>query len=187
MAKSQRGGEHIEEALRDARGDQDDRGHDPQGTPMVASDMVDWENYFQEPVNLPAPEARPGYVNRWIRVGLHGEDDPANYSKSLRKGWKPLRTDSVAPEFAPMVQKHGEHAGVISAHGMILCERPKPIDDMEKEFLRRRTRQQTQAITRDLEQIEDPKSMPVSIEMRSEIRRGGRIPRVQPPDSDVQP
>lgn len=176
---------HMDESLLNERGDQDDRGHMREGEPMIASEMATWENYFQEPVNLHAPPARPGYVQRWIRVGIQNNDDPSNYAKAMRKGWKPRRMDDVGEEFEPMVAKHGEFAGVIVSHGCVLCERPVAVDALEKEYIRRRTLQQSQAVTYDLERIEDQKAMPVSIEMRTQVQRGSRRPPVQPPDADA--
>ena len=41
------------------------------------------------PSRLEAPEAPAGYVHRWIRVAMRGEEDKMNVNTKLREGWEP--------------------------------------------------------------------------------------------------
>lgn len=177
---------HADDQVSAERTDGDDRGFEADAA-LIQSDEAyasDMEKFFASPMNLPEVPPRPGYVHRWIRTAIKSEDDPANLAKSQRKGWRPVRMDAVGPELAPLAAKHGDLAGVISVHGLILCERPVEIDQMEKDFLRRKTDTQTRSITGELETLEH-KDMPVSVQMKDRVQRGGRKPRVLPADAEA--
>ena len=45
------------------------------------------------PSRLDAPPAPAGYVHRWIRVAMRGEEDKTNVFSKLREGWEPVRAD----------------------------------------------------------------------------------------------
>ena len=47
------------------------------------------------PSRLDAPEAPAGYVHRWIRTAMRGEDDKTNVHAKLREGWEPVRLKSI--------------------------------------------------------------------------------------------
>jgi hypothetical protein len=38
---------------------------------------------------LEAPEARPGFSQRWIATMVLGQETPTNVAKRLREGWQP--------------------------------------------------------------------------------------------------
>jgi hypothetical protein len=50
------------------------------------------------PSRLDAPAPPTGYVHRWIRVAMRGEDDKINVHQKLREGWEPVRSDEY-PDF----------------------------------------------------------------------------------------
>ena len=41
------------------------------------------------PSHLSAPPAPDGFVHRWIRVAMRGEEDKMNVNAKLREGWEP--------------------------------------------------------------------------------------------------
>jgi hypothetical protein len=47
------------------------------------------------PSHLAAPDAPDGYVHRWIRVAMRGEEDKMNVNSKLREGWEPVRQTSI--------------------------------------------------------------------------------------------
>lgn len=177
---------HAEDAIQRERSDGDDRGFEA-ADDLIRSDeaaVTEMEKFFAAPTNLPYVEPRPGYVLRWIRTAIGGNDDPANLAKAQRKGWRPVRLDAVGPDLAPLAAKHGDLAGAITVHGLVLCERLAEVDAVEKSFLRRKTDTQTRSITGELETLEH-KDMPVSVHMKDRIQRGGRKPRVLAPDAEA--
>ena len=47
------------------------------------------ETAWKPPALLDAPEARPGYVQRWVATSIQGKDTPDNVYKRMREGWEP--------------------------------------------------------------------------------------------------
>ena len=45
------------------------------------------------PVCFEAPPAPEGFVHRWVRTAIRGEDDKTNLHARLREGWEPVRAD----------------------------------------------------------------------------------------------
>ena len=45
------------------------------------------------PQRLEAPDPPVGYVQRWIRISMRGEEDKTNVYAKLREGWEPVRAD----------------------------------------------------------------------------------------------
>ena len=75
------------------------------------------------PSHLEAPEAPPGYVHRWIRVAMRGEEDKMNVNSKLREGWEPVRKDEYPDYEAPTIDE-GRYEGVIGQGGLMLCRIP---------------------------------------------------------------
>lgn len=179
MAKntSARSAGHMDEDSREERASKDERMQETNPDPALFSEHVD-DDAWKSPMNLTAPPPRPGYTQRWVRVAVQSEADVTNLAKSFRQGFRPRRIDSVEDPSAYSSISHGEHAGVIGVHGMILCERPVAVDQRHRDYLRQLTDHQTRAVTSDLEKIEH-KDMPITIEMTSRTERGKR-PKVAP-------
>ena len=78
---------------------------------------------WSPPSLLDAPEPPEGYVYRWIRESMAGQQDQANMSKRIREGWEPvMATDH--PDFEAPSYDDGKHAGVIGVGGLILAKMP---------------------------------------------------------------
>ncbi len=75
------------------------------------------------PSHLAAPEAPPGFVHRWIRVAMRGEEDKMNVNAKLREGWEPVRKDEYPNYEAPVIDD-GRYEGVIGQGGLMLCRIP---------------------------------------------------------------
>ena len=48
------------------------------------------------PSMLEAPPAPEGFVHRWVRTAIRGEDDKTNLHARLREGWEPVRADELS-------------------------------------------------------------------------------------------
>jgi hypothetical protein len=122
--------------------------------------------------NIPA---RDGYVQRWVRTKLRGEDDQNNIFRKINYGWKPRSLDSVPKgQFVPQVNLNGEN--VIGIHGMILMERPKALHDRQAAFNRKQADNQITAAKHNLFRVHNPGderliSAP-SMKMDSTVSRG---------------
>lgn len=169
---------HMDSELRDEREFTDVRMQTADPAVALRSEALE-DEFWKEPVNLVAPPSRPGYTQRWVRVAIQSVDDVSNLAKAYQQGWRPRTKDTIDELQKVPTIKHGEYAGVVGVHGMILMERPNELDEKHRAFIKRRTDHQARAITGELEAMEH-KDMPLSIEMRAKVQRGGRRPRIAP-------
>lgn len=89
-----------------------------------------------------APEPRPGMENRWIRVRLGEKDDPRNFEKKFREGWKPVSLDSVPSDLMPPTMNYGRFGAVVAVSDLVLCERPVEIGLSRKRYFAQRLARQ---------------------------------------------
>lgn len=124
------------------------------------------------PSHLDAPPAPDGYVHRWIRIAMRGEEDKTNVFSKLREGWEPVRADEYPDYQAPVID-NGKYAGVIGQGGLMLCRLPVETARERSEYYGLRTREQMQAVDQDLMKEQHP-SMPIHQNRQSRVSFGGR-------------
>ena len=136
-------------------------------TPRSAEsrDKVSRRKPWQPPSLLDAPPPPQGYVYRWIRESMIGQNDPANMSKRIREGWEPVRAEDHPDFEAPSIDE-GKHAGVIGVGGLILAKIPKETVDERRAYYQNVADQQIQAVDNDLMR-ESNQVMPISNPNRS--------------------
>ena len=125
---------------------------------------------WKPPANLEAPPPRPGYVQRWIRVSMRGEDDVSNIAQSFQEGWQPRRADTVENPTVPTIS-HGKYAGIIGVHGLILCEMPKETNDQRNAYYRNLAIRQNRAVSTELDKDSDP-DMPIEQTRKTQVIGG---------------
>lgn len=119
---------------------------------------------FEMPGMLAAPPPRPGFVQRWMRTHIKGENDPANSMRKSAVGWKPRKADTAPTGSCPTVS-YGSHGNVIGINGMILCERPEDLHKAHGRHVRSLTKAQQDAVDNDM--------------FREDFGRGARSPHVE--------
>lgn len=124
------------------------------------------------PSHLAAPTPPEGYVHRWIRVAMRGEEDKMNVHSKLREGWEPVRADSYPDYEAPVIDS-GRYEGVIGQGGLMLCRIPVETANERSAYYGLRTREQMQAVDQDLMKESHP-SMPIQQSRQSRVSFGGR-------------
>jgi len=124
------------------------------------------------PSHLAAPDAPEGFVHRWIRVAMRGEEDKMNVNSKLREGWEPVRKDEYPDYEAPTIDD-GRYAGVIGQGGLMLCRMPEQTARERNEYYGVRTREQMTAVDQDLMKEQHP-SMPIHNDRQSRVTFGGR-------------
>jgi len=124
------------------------------------------------PSRLDSPQAPEGYVHRWIRVAMRGEEDKTNVFSKLREGWEPVRADEYPDYQAPVIDE-GKYAGVIGQGGLMLCRIPIETARERSAYYGNRTREQMQAVDQDLMKESHP-SMPIHQSRQSRVSFGGR-------------
>jgi len=123
------------------------------------------------PSRLAAPDAPAGFVHRWIRTAMRGEDDKMNVNTKLREGWEPVRKDEYPDYEAPTIDE-GRFEGIIGQGGLMLCRIPVETAQERSEYYGNRTREQMVAVDQDLMKDQHP-SMPISNNRQSRVSFGG--------------
>ena len=124
------------------------------------------------PNRLQAPDAPDGYVHRWIRTEVRGEDDKTNVYTRLQEGWEPVRSDEYPDLDVPTIED-GKYAGMIGTGGLMLARIPEETVQERAEYFGTRTRQQMQAVDSDLMKEQHP-SMPITNDRQSRVTFGGQ-------------
>ena len=123
------------------------------------------------PSRLDAPDPPAGYVHRWIRTSMRGEEDKMNVNTKLREGWEPVRKDEYPDYEAPTIDE-GRWEGVIGQGGLMLCRIPVETAQERSAYYGTRTREQLAAVDQDLMKEQHP-SMPISNNRQSRVSFGG--------------
>ena len=126
---------------------------------------------WQPPQMLEAPNPPSGYVHRWIRVAMRGEEDKMNVHAKLREGWEPVRADEY-PDYEIPVIDSGKYQGVIGQGGLMLCRIPEETARERNEYYGSRSREQMTAVDQDLMKEQHP-SMPITNSRKSRVTFGG--------------
>jgi hypothetical protein len=127
---------------------------------------------WEPPQQLAAPEAPPGFVHRWIRIQMRGEDDKTHVYNRLREGWEPVRAEEYAGTPYPAIEE-GRYSGIIGSGGLMLCRIPEETVHERAAYYGNRTRDQMQSVDQDLMKDSHP-SMPIHRERQSRVTFGGR-------------
>ena len=123
------------------------------------------------PSRLDAPEPPAGYVHRWVRTAMRGEEDKMNVNTKLREGWEPVRKDEY-PDYETATIDEGRFEGVIGQGGLMLCRIPVETAQERSAYYGNRTREQMVAVDQDLMKDQHP-SMPISNNRQSRVSFGG--------------
>jgi hypothetical protein len=135
---------------------------DEEARPMTA---------WKPPALLDAPEARPGYVQRWVSTSIQGKDTPDNVYKRMREGWEPRPADSVKSKLFPTIN-HGQWEGCVGIEGMLLCEMPQERHKAMKEYYSGKNAEQNESVVGDLEALGRRHGQPIYQDRKSETSRG---------------
>ncbi len=135
---------------------------DEESRPMTA---------WKPPSLLDAPEARPGYVQRWVATSIQGKESPDNVYKRMREGWEPRPADSVKAELFSTIN-HGQWAGSIGVEGMLLCEMPEERHNQMRDYYSGKNDELNESIAGDLEALGRRSGQPIYQERKSETSRG---------------
>ena len=95
------------------------------------SEITEWRRHS----DLDFPPARPGYVNRLIRIRLGTSSDLARLRQSTREGWRPIKASTLPGNSLPTI--HIDQFGdVIGVEDLVLCEMPERMDQQRKKYFK---------------------------------------------------
>ena len=121
---------------------------------------------------LEAPEARPGFKQRWIATMVLGQETPTNVAKRLREGWQPRDPKTVKNvQHFPTIE-HGKSAGCVGIEGMVLCEMPEDICRAPADYYAKMTENLMRSVEQDMHKVEQPGN-PIQKSFKTEVTRGG--------------
>lgn len=143
-----RGREKISQA-----GDERGRESRAQETRNELFEAVDEDRPYIRPTSLEAPKPRPGFKQRWIRVGLSHNEDAKNLTRKMREGWRARPSDSVPKNFHVPRITSGKFAGTIMVEGMLLCEMPQKLANKRAAAIAAETNAKTQAVNDNLMRV----------------------------------
>lgn len=167
-----------------SRDGNDDRGRSTReqaGRPELF-ERVDESAEYERPSSLKAPPPRPGYVQRWVRVGMGGSIDEKNLNRKLREGWRARPSNTVPKGFQVPTIKHGDFLGTVMVEGMLLCELPVKMAKKRRDFMRRETTARTRAVNEHLMRVNEGARGsfgPIRKAEESKVARGDEISQVR--------
>ena len=153
----------------------------------IDNEVTEWVR----PSELEAPPARPGFVQRWIRIRLGQNRDTARLRKAMREGWRPVKASSmghVADHSLPIIQHDSLGEGdYIGAEDLLLCEMPERVNRQRLAFYKRKQARQTGAVERQIKGVHRDEHIGFgSVRMKnvSTVRRGQGVARAVSPAED---
>jgi len=126
---------------------------------------------WKPPALLDAPEARPGYIQRWVATSIQGKDTPDNVYKRMREGWEPRKAETVKSKLFPTIN-HGQWQGCTGIEGMLLCEMSEERHLAMKEYYSNKNGEQNESVAGDLDALGRRHGQPIHQDRRSETSRG---------------
>lgn len=109
-----------------------------------------WDQPWSLPGKLPPIPARPGMVQRWIRVANGNEADVSNASSKMREGWVPRPSTSLPKGYFAPTLDSGKYAGGIGVAGLVLMEMPASRNDQRNAFFKKKNNLQTESVNQQL-------------------------------------
>jgi len=117
---------HSEERI---HGENTDREADQVSALDRENEITEWRRHS----DLDFPPARPGYVNRLIRIRLGTTADLARLRQTTREGWRPIKASSLQDNSLPTIHLN-QFGDVIGVEDLVLCEMPERLDQQRKAF-----------------------------------------------------
>ena len=127
---------------------------------------------WRPPSMLETPPAPEGYVYRWIRAEIVGQEDKKNVSSRLREGFDLVKAEEIGDFDIPTLDD-GRHAGVVSVGGLLLAKIPNETREERNAYFQARSQTQQDAVDNDLMKESDPSSPILRPERKTSVTFGG--------------
>ena len=129
---------------------------------------------WEPPQVLPDPAPQDGWVFRWIRTSIMGNQDNVNVSKRFREGWEPVRAEDH-PEMMMASDRGSDYVGNIEVGGLLLCKTSEGNFNARSEYYAKLAHQQNESVNRNFMREDDPR-MPKLNESTTRVSFGGGKP-----------
>ena len=125
---------------------------------------------WRPPETLPAPDARPGWQHRWVRLSTMGTADPSNISSKLREGYEPCKAEDY-PELMMHATTEGRFKGGIEVGGLLLCRIPEEFLKQRAQWYEGQNKAQMESVDNNFLRENDPR-MPLFSEKKTKVTFG---------------
>ena len=132
------------------------------------------EKSWEPPQVLPDPAPQDGWVFRWIRTSIMGNQDNVNVSKRFREGWEPVRAEDH-PEMMMASDRGSDYLGNIEVGGLLLCKTSEDNFNARSEYYAKLAHQQNESVNRNYMREDDPR-MPKINDSTTRVSFGGGKP-----------
>ncbi len=113
-----------------------------------------YDQGWEAPSKLKAPEAPADKEQRWVRIRIGSEPDTDNLQDAWMHGWRPRPANSVpqdSVEFFSRVE-HREFGHVFMRKGLLLMWRPKEVGERWNKYMDHLATQQMAAVDEQMRQ-----------------------------------
>jgi|TARA_Y100000310_G_scaffold239177_1_gene242744 hypothetical protein len=129
------------------------------------------EKPWEPPQVLPDPAPQGGWVFRWIRTSIMGNQDNVNVSKRFREGWEPVRAQDH-PEMMLASDRGSDYTGNIEVGGLLLCKTSEENYKARADYYADVARKQYESVNHNFMREDDPR-MPKLNESSTRVTFGG--------------
>jgi len=120
------------------------------------------------PSHLAAPPPPEGYVHRWVRVAMRGEEDKMNVYAKLREGWEPVK----AADHPELMLMGNDATGNVEIGGLMLCKMSQEMAEARDRYYNQQAQAQMDSVDNHFMRNSDPR-MPLFSDRKSTNSRGG--------------
>lgn len=123
---------------------------------------------YTPPSNMPDPHPRDGWVHRWVRISIEGQEDPRNAVMRSQEGWEPVKANDY-PELvhAAVTKKDGS----LEVGGLILCRAPAEMMAARDRYYRNLNNKAMEAVDASLGKVNDSR-MPLYQQRSTKVSFG---------------
>ena len=125
---------------------------------------------WRPPETLPSPDARPGWIHRWVRISMMGSSDAANISSKFREGYEPCKAEDY-PELMMHATTEGRFKGNIEVGGLLLCRIPDEFLKQREAYYANQNKAQLDSVDNNFMRESDPR-MPLFADRQSKVTFG---------------
>lgn len=125
---------------------------------------------WRPPETLPAPDYRPGWTHRWVRLSTLGTADPSNISSKLREGYEPCKAEEY-PELMMHATTEGRFKGNVEVGGLLLCRIPSEFLQQRAAYYADQNKAQMESVDNNFLRDSDPR-MPLFSEKKTKVTFG---------------
>jgi hypothetical protein len=124
---------------------------------------------WRPPETIPAPDPRPGWSHRWMRMSSLGEVDTLNVGAYRREGWE-FCIPSDYPELPDLVSEDGDR---VEIGGLVLVKIPTKTVRQRDQYYRDMSDRQLEAMNNQL-MAENDSRMPMFVDRQTKTTRNPR-------------